>query len=170
MVVCSSASMTCRGLCRCFCQVQQVKEAERSGVAAQRLLAVTCDASARLTGALRTGSLPQVLDIYPKNHCERRGFLSLLQACPIYWCAASALALGAIIWREWLCDEGVGWSRIHQARSQTMTYMSEFSSLVLAINLFWCKPVFNYRVLAFSTAVPHSILWHFWVPAFCRVV
>jgi len=34
-------------------KVQQVKEAERSGVAAQRLLAVTCDASARLTGALR---------------------------------------------------------------------------------------------------------------------
>ena len=74
LVVCSSASMTCRGLCRCFCQVQQVKEAERSGVAAQRLLAVTCDASARLTGALRTGSLPQVLDIYPKNHCEREDF------------------------------------------------------------------------------------------------
>ena len=35
-------------------EVQEVKEAERSGAAAQRLLAVTCDASTRLTGDLRT--------------------------------------------------------------------------------------------------------------------
>lgn len=34
-------------------KVQEVKEAERSGAAAQRLLAVTCDASTRLTGDLR---------------------------------------------------------------------------------------------------------------------
>ncbi|CAK8998008.1 unnamed protein product [Durusdinium trenchii] len=34
-------------------KVEEVKQAERSGVAAQRLLAVTCDASARLTGDLR---------------------------------------------------------------------------------------------------------------------
>ena len=37
-------------------EVEEVKQAERSGVAAQRLLAVTCDASARLTGDLRSGS------------------------------------------------------------------------------------------------------------------
>ncbi len=95
-----------------LCQVQQVKEAERSGVAAQRLLAVTCDASARLTGALRTGpcTAPSFGHM-PQNHTKSLwawGFLSLLPACRIYWCAASALALGAIIWREWLCHESVG--------------------------------------------------------------
>ena len=44
------------GVANLLClQVREVEEAERSGAAAQRLLAVTCDASTRLSDDLRTG-------------------------------------------------------------------------------------------------------------------